>query len=88
MHQLPASTPLPRFTLQDLHPGNFAMVMASGIISIGFNAFQFDLLADALFIFALCAWLAQGGAPAAARAWLRRRPTSDDAGRGSASRGR
>lgn len=57
MPQQPASTPQPRFTLQALHPGNFAMVMASGIISIGFNTLQFDLLADALYVFALCAWL-------------------------------
>jgi tellurite resistance protein TehA-like permease len=33
------------------------MVMASGIISIGFNALRFDLLADVLYVFALCAWL-------------------------------
>lgn len=57
MPQQPASTPQPRFTLQSLHPGNFAMVMASGIISIGFNALRFDLLADVLYVFALCAWL-------------------------------
>jgi len=49
--------PPPRFTLQVLHPGNFAMVMASGIISIGFQTLHFDVLAEALFIFALGAWL-------------------------------
>lgn len=32
------------------------MVMASGIVSIGLGIFHFDLLADALYVFALCAW--------------------------------
>jgi tellurite resistance protein TehA-like permease len=48
----------PPLTLRVLHPGNFAMVMASGIISIGFGMLGFDVLADALFVFALGAWLA------------------------------
>ena len=47
----------PRFTLQILHPGNFAMVMASGIISIGFTTLHFDALAEALFLYAIGAWL-------------------------------
>jgi len=47
----------PRLTLQVLHPGNFAMVMASGIISIGFQTLHFEVLAEALFIYALAAWL-------------------------------
>jgi len=48
----------PRLTLQALHPGNFAMVMASGIISIGFGAMEMPLIADVLYGFALCAWVA------------------------------
>lgn len=48
----------PRLSLQALHPGNFAMVMASGIISIGFKTLGFKPLAEALYVFALCAWIA------------------------------
>ncbi len=47
----------PRLTLRVLHPGNFAMIMASGIISIGFQTLHFDVLAEALYVFALGAWL-------------------------------
>lgn len=47
----------PSLSLKELHPGNFAMVMASGIISIGFTTLHFDLLAEALYIFALAAWI-------------------------------
>lgn len=43
--------------LQSLHPGNFAMVMASGILSMGFSMLQVDLLARALYVVALLAWL-------------------------------
>lgn len=46
----------PSLTLQALHPGNFAMVMSSGIISIGFHTLGFPALADALYVFALCAF--------------------------------
>ena len=42
--------------LETLHPGNFAMVMASGIISIGFSTLQLDGLADVLYALALFAW--------------------------------
>jgi tellurite resistance protein TehA-like permease len=52
-----ARTPPARLTLERLHPGNFAMVMASGIIAIGFGTLRFDLIADALYVFALCAWV-------------------------------
>lgn len=45
-----------RFTLQALHPGNFAMVMASGIISLGFTTNQFDGLANVFYLAALGAW--------------------------------
>lgn len=47
-----------QLTLQALHPGNFAMVMASGIISIAFSFQHMDKLADLLCLFAFCAWLA------------------------------
>ncbi len=59
MIQPPAVTPSPPpgLTLQVLHPGNFALVMASGIISIGFDTLHFKTLADVLYVFALCAWL-------------------------------
>lgn len=43
-------------TLEVLHPGNFAMVMASGIISIGFHTLGFEWLADAMYSVALGAW--------------------------------
>ncbi len=56
MNQPSADTP-PRLTLEALHPGNFAMVMASGIISIGFSTLGFEGLADALYVFALAAWI-------------------------------
>ena len=47
----------PNLSLQALHPGNFALVMATGIISIGLASLGFDLLDDALFVVALGAWL-------------------------------
>lgn len=43
--------------LQSLHPGNFAMVMATGILAIGFSTLQFVALADALYYMAILAWL-------------------------------
>ena len=43
--------------LQSLHPGNFAMVMATGILSIGFSTLDLNLLADALYYIAIFAWL-------------------------------
>lgn len=52
------ATPAPPMQwLQSLHPGNFAMVMASGILSVGFRQLRYDHLADALGLFALLAWL-------------------------------
>lgn len=65
MPEPPAATPPPQLTLQALHPGNFAMVMASGIISIGFKTLHFEWLAEALYAFALCAWLTLLGLSAA-----------------------
>lgn len=47
----------PRLSLKDLHPGNFAMVMASGIISIGFRTLHFEQLAEVMYVFAVGAWL-------------------------------
>lgn len=43
--------------LQALHPGNFALVMASGIISIGFGFQDQTWLSDAFCAFAIGAWL-------------------------------
>jgi tellurite resistance protein TehA-like permease len=48
--------PSPRLSLEELHPGNFALVMASGIISIGFETLRFARLADAMYLFAISAW--------------------------------
>ena len=56
MEQNAADSKQPALTLQALHPGNFALVMATGIISIGLQTLHFGLLADALFVFALGAW--------------------------------
>lgn len=43
--------------LQALHPGNFALVMASGIISTGFGMLHQTWLSDAFCVFAIAAWL-------------------------------
>ena len=43
--------------LQAMHPGNFALVMASGIISIGFNIQHQTWLSDFFCVFAITAWL-------------------------------
>lgn len=43
--------------LQGLHPGNFALVMASGIISIGLGFQQQVWLSDVMCTFAIAAWL-------------------------------
>ena len=43
--------------LQALHPGNFALVMATGIVSIGFTLLGWPLLADLMALLALGAWL-------------------------------
>ena len=44
-------------SLQVLHPGNFALVMASGILAVGLRALGFDALSEALAAFAVVAWL-------------------------------
>lgn len=49
--------PAPVLSLQALHPGNFALVMASGILAIGFHTLHFEALADALGAFAFGAWV-------------------------------
>jgi tellurite resistance protein TehA-like permease len=46
-----------RKTLESLHPGNFAMVMATGIISIGLDALHFELLAGIFKGIALFGWV-------------------------------
>lgn len=43
--------------LQVLHPGNFAMVMASGIVSVGLTHRGLDVLADAFYWMSVAAWL-------------------------------
>ncbi|HWS40665.1 MAG TPA: tellurite resistance/C4-dicarboxylate transporter family protein [Arenimonas sp.] len=44
-------------SVQYLHPGNFALVMASGIISLGMEILGNRVLADFLFFFAVSAWI-------------------------------
>lgn len=43
--------------LQSLHPGNFAMVMATGIISLGFTTLHFESLAELLWGVSALAWV-------------------------------
>jgi tellurite resistance protein TehA-like permease len=50
------SPPVPE-NLQALHPGNFALVMATGILAIGFRALGYATLGEALAFFAFAAWL-------------------------------
>jgi len=49
--------PPPAPTLQALHPGNFALVMATGILSIGLATLGFPALGEALAVVAVVAWL-------------------------------
>ncbi|MDP1902437.1 MAG: tellurite resistance/C4-dicarboxylate transporter family protein [Rubrivivax sp.] len=44
-------------SLQGLHPGNFAGVMASGILSIGFDTLQFPVLAAVMAVLSIAAWV-------------------------------
>jgi tellurite resistance protein TehA-like permease len=57
----PAQRPLlehsARLPLAQLHPGNFAFVMASGILSIAFGQLGDAWVSDGLFVVALCSWL-------------------------------
>lgn len=48
--------------LRQLHPGNFALVMASGILAVGLQTLDHPGLADAMGAFALAAWLVLLGA--------------------------
>lgn len=43
--------------MQALHPGNFAAVMASGIISVGFSLLGYPVLAELLAVAALAGWV-------------------------------
>ena len=47
-----------RFALRTLHPGSFAFVMATGIVSIGARAFGFDALAAVLLGVAIAGYAA------------------------------
>ena len=53
----PTSTDSRILPLQALHPGNFALVMASGILSAGLQIQGQRWLSDALCVFAIVAWL-------------------------------
>lgn len=48
---------VPPPSLVNLHPGNFALVMASGILSIGFDALHHPRWSDAMAAFAVAAWV-------------------------------
>lgn len=56
---MPASMPQPSssFSVQALHPGNFALVMSSGIIALGFQILGFQSLASGMRTVALAAWV-------------------------------
>jgi tellurite resistance protein TehA-like permease len=56
MPRPPAAPDVDR-SLQALHPGNFALVMSSGILSVGFDTLHFSTLAEALAWFAIGAWV-------------------------------
>ncbi|MBE9608749.1 tellurite resistance/C4-dicarboxylate transporter family protein [Chitinilyticum piscinae] len=43
-----------KYSLRNLHPGNFAIVMASGILSSGFTTLGQPLLAELFYFFTLC----------------------------------
>lgn len=51
--------PLPAHTLslQGMHPGNFALVMATGILSLGFRTLGVAALGDVLAVMAVLAWI-------------------------------
>lgn len=56
MQALSTSVPPPP-GLQALHPGNFAFVMATGIVSVGLRALGADRLAVVLAVLTVSAWL-------------------------------
>lgn len=43
--------------IESLHPGNFAMVMATGIIAIAMQTLQLSIIADVFAVIAFAAWL-------------------------------
>ena len=43
--------------IESLHPGNFAMVMATGIISIGLNYLHFEALSKVFAFITFSAWI-------------------------------
>lgn len=57
------------FSIQSLHPGNFALVMATGILSLGFKTLGVAPLSAALEGVALLAWLALVGLSVARVFW-------------------
>ena len=44
-------------SLQGMHPGNFALVMATGILSLGFRTLGIAALAEMLAVLAVLAWI-------------------------------
>lgn len=42
--------------LHSMHPGNFAVVMSSGIVSIGFKLLGYFILAKLLYLFSIITW--------------------------------
>lgn len=54
---LAAAAPPAALSLRSLHPGNFALVMASGILSIGLQTLGHKALSDVMGAVAVAAWL-------------------------------
>lgn len=72
------TTPTQRYLwLQSLHPGNFAMVMASGIVSLALSFSGQVLLAELLYGVAIAAWCALAALSLARLALYRREVVID-----------
>ena len=53
---VPMTMPMHTLSLQGMHPGNFALVMATGILSMGFRTLGITALADMLAVLAVLFW--------------------------------
>ncbi|MDO8419769.1 MAG: hypothetical protein Q7S90_07015, partial [Rubrivivax sp.] len=53
----PAAPVSAAWSLRHLHPGNFGLVMATGILSIGLQTLGHPGLGDAMAVFALAVWV-------------------------------
>lgn len=57
MSTIPIPSGQPALSLQGLHPGNFALVMSTGIIALGLNLLGFGRMAAAMQTVAVVAWV-------------------------------